>query len=80
MSGYYFVIHDTDGNFVNEQPYSFPDFDTAISAAKLELTDMAVDGVPLEHGQVMSIIVQDEDRAALARLELRYSFKLLMQP
>ena len=77
MSAYFFAIHDGDGEFINEEPYVFPDLDTAIQAAKTALTEMAADGVPLEHGQTMSIVVKDHDNTGLARLELRYSFKFI---
>jgi hypothetical protein len=75
MSAFYFLIHDSDGDFVNDEPYQYPDLLTALEAAKFALTEMAADGIPLENGGSVAIDVQNEDHASVATLELRFSLQ-----
>ncbi|KAA0694355.1 hypothetical protein DTW90_23780 [Neorhizobium sp. P12A] len=77
MAAFYFLSHDLDGDFVNEEPYQFNDLIGAIEAAKSALAEMAADGIPLQNGGVMSIEVQNEGRVTVAHLWLRFSIHFI---
>ncbi len=67
------MSHDKDGDFLNDDPYQFPDLVSAIEAAKIALTEMAADGIPLENGSSAAIEVQNDDRNPIVHLRLHFT-------
>lgn len=77
MSAFYFLTRDGDGDFVNDEPYDYPDLFSALDAAKEAITEMAADGIPLQDGGVISIEIQNERRATIVNLRLQFSVDFL---
>jgi hypothetical protein len=77
MSNFYFKTYDEDGEFINEQPYQFPDLLSAIESAKTEIAEMAADGIPTHHDDAITLEIQNADRLPIVVMKLRYTIEFL---
>lgn len=71
MSVYYFVPVDNEGAYESPEPFEHSSLSHAIAQAHELLTEMAMDGIPNQHGEEIAIEVRDARHVAIVRLSLR---------
>lgn len=70
MGLYYFKIQDQDGVLQPDRGFEFPDLDRAKEEAKMLLAEIAVDGLPKEPIDSISVELQDANRVPILTFRL----------
>jgi hypothetical protein len=70
MEKYYFKIQDQDGVLQPDRGFEFPDLDHAKEEARTLLAEMAVDGLPNEPVDSISVELQDANRVPILTFRL----------
>lgn len=70
MERYYFKIQDQDGVLQPDRGFDFLDLQTAKREAKTLLAEMAVDGLPNDPVDSISVELQDADRVPILTFRL----------
>ncbi|GMB81420.1 hypothetical protein NN6n1_22030 [Shinella zoogloeoides] len=70
MERYYFKIQDQDGVLQPDRGFDFPDLERAKEEAKTLLAEMALDGLPREPVDSISVELQDANRVPLLTMRL----------
>jgi len=73
MGRYYFKIQDHDGVLQPDRAFEFPDLQHAKEEAKTLLAEMALDGLPWEPVDSISVELQDGSRLPIL------TFRLVLQ-
>jgi hypothetical protein len=70
MERYYFKIQDQDGVLQPDRGFEFPDLERAKEEAKTLLAEMALDGLPNEPIDSISVELQDTNRVPILTFRL----------
>lgn len=70
MAKFYFKIQDQDGVLLPDQAFEFETVDEATEQAKTLLAEMALDGLPREPVDSISVELQDETYRPLLTVRL----------
>ncbi len=70
MSKFYFKTKDTDGTFPGDAPFEYPTLMAAIEQAKRVLAEMALDGIPDDAGQQLSVELQNGDHEPIVTISM----------
>ena len=70
MQRYYFKIQDQDGVLQPDRGFEFVDLERAKEEAKMLLAEMAVDGLPNEPIDSISVELQDANRVPIVTFRL----------
>jgi hypothetical protein len=70
MAKYYFKIQDQDGVLQPDRGFDFPDLERAKEEAMTLLAEMAVDGLPHEPIDSISVELQDANRVPILTYRL----------
>lgn len=78
MPRYYFASIDRDGLIPPERTYEFANDVEAIAEARRALAEMALDGLPKEPMNMLSVEVFDEKRQPI--MEVRLTLETIPKP
>nr|WP_298096262.1 hypothetical protein [uncultured Shinella sp.] len=70
MERYYFKIQDQDGVLQPDRGFEFPDLARAKEEARTLLAEMAIDGLPNEPIDSISVELQDANRVPILTFRL----------
>ena len=73
MTIFYFAVKDLDEEFEADVGVDLPDLPTAISYARLALSEMALDGISTADGDRQAVTVLGPDRVPIVIVSLRMS-------
>ena len=70
MAQYYFKIQDQEGVLQPDRGFEFPDLERAKEEARTLLAEMAIDGLPKEPVDSISVELQDPNRVPIITFRL----------
>lgn len=70
MERYYFKIQDQDGVLQPDRGFEFADLEKAKDEARMLLAEMAIDGLPNEPVDSISVELQDANRVPVVTFRL----------